>query len=553
MRASAVGAIGIVSASCALLDPFPDLAPDPPSGDGDSAVPPKGGAAARPDEKAVREPGSLQWAVLAKATLPDNIRATLAVAPSGTGLLAFSGSGDWDVNGKIFGAQGRNDVGLVWVEPNGTVRSARRYQFGDRANVSAVAFDSEEAIWVCGGTGLGGVPILRKLAPSGDEILTAGVTSTGETGSILNCYDVHVGPSGHVLATLRFAGKAVVTGMDGGTTIVTTDGSLDSLVVRIEPLTGRIVWARAIGQEGDIDDTFAVALDAQGEAYIAGTFASATMPFPGVTRKGTRDNAFVAKLAAEDGSVRWAHAWGDTAEMQILAPGELQATSRSVRAQAIAVDGNGHVAVGGRYRGTVDFEGEKRSGDLPGFYVMMLDGASGGRRWWKPGRAPQGADVAGLAFDGMDSLAIVGTALNAGHAVGDLDGVTFAAEGQASAFAGAITMDGHVRWARAVGLGPSLVVGGACRVDVVRTDDTTSVCHPSGALSGAWLLRHARVLCCIGLESSRSTNRCSSFVRTVSRSRYIDAPSISSSTSCGVRRSSSRRRSFFVTFGRTSS
>ena len=81
--------------------------------------------------------------------------------------------------------------------------------------------------------------------------------------------------------------------------------------MRIDEVTGRIVWARAIGSAGR-EFGWDVAVDAAGDVYVAGEFASSSLAFPAVSRIGSRPNALVVKLAANDGSERWTRVWGDS-------------------------------------------------------------------------------------------------------------------------------------------------------------------------------------------------------------------------------------------------
>ena len=100
------------------------------------------------------------------------------------------------------------------------------------------------------------------------------------------------------------AGDAYVAGYTGGTLAgQVSAGDSDAFVRKYGP-GGRLLWARQFGTRAD-DIAWAVAVDGTGDAYVSG---STWGVFPGRTSYGAND-AFLRKYGA-DGSVRWTRQFG---------------------------------------------------------------------------------------------------------------------------------------------------------------------------------------------------------------------------------------------------
>ena len=96
-----------------------------------------------------------------------------------------------------------------------------------------------------------------------------------------------------------------------GATTLRNAGGKDILVVKYDS-SGQIVWAKSVGASGD-EAGYRLAVDASGSVYVAGNFASSTLPFASINLRnaGGRD-LFVVKYNT-DGEVLWAQSAGGEA------------------------------------------------------------------------------------------------------------------------------------------------------------------------------------------------------------------------------------------------
>ena len=80
-------------------------------------------------------------------------------------------------------------------------------------------------------------------------------------------------------------------------------GTGDGFVAKINPTGSALVYSTYLGGASGTDDSFAIAVDSDGDAYVAGDTASANFPTVNAqqTAGGGANDAFVAKLKA-DGS-----------------------------------------------------------------------------------------------------------------------------------------------------------------------------------------------------------------------------------------------------------
>ncbi len=438
---------------CIFVDPFPEVAPDRTSN-----VPTVTDAAAETVDAATdgcdgdrcAPLKATQWSAFIASSASFESAGFIAADPTRGVVLAASGEGNWTAGGSpVLPAKDR-DVGLLFVS-DGAIQSAKRLDFGGREIVDEVAFAEGGAVWVSGIGAIEGSqihPLVRKIDAMSASTASAAIDSADAT-SQLRCSSVAV-KGAFVAIGCTGRGTITFTRPDDSTGSLTTDGSDDAFVARLDENTGRVVWARRFGGESS-DVVSAVAVDAQGDVYVAGRFESVSLSPLALTRVGTRANAFVARLRAIDGSSVWAMRYGDSVDPPILGQGESSTMSarKGVLANAIALDGKGNVVIGGAYRGTVDFGGAATQADAPGFYVLCSDAATGARRWSKVGRGPaeHGGSVSHVAFDDSGHIAVSGSVL--GKPLGTFDNRSFAIGGLVTAFSAKLaSKDGLVESVR---------------------------------------------------------------------------------------------------------
>jgi hypothetical protein len=201
------------------------------------------------------------------------------------------------------------------------------------------------------------------------------------------------------------SGNAVVGGyyvgsIDFGGGALPSAGGADIFVAKLDPL-GNHLWSSRFGSDG-IQNLLDLAIDAAGNVVLAGRFEG-TLDFGGgpLTSAGA-DDAFVVKLD-QLGNHVWSKRFGDVSNQ---------------RANAVAVDANGGVVVGGDFWETVSFGGSVLDG--PGMFVAKLD-ASGDHVWsyaFERDSGPSLRGLAGVTSDSAGDVVIVGDLFGAGTDIG---------------------------------------------------------------------------------------------------------------------------------------
>ncbi|MEI6467714.1 MAG: Ig-like domain-containing protein, partial [Verrucomicrobiota bacterium] len=194
---------------------------------------------------------------------------------------------------------------------------------------------------------------------------------------------------GNVYSAGRFTGT-VDFDPGAGVSVATSAGDADGFVTKFDR-QGNFLWVRTWGGAGT-DEVRALAVDATGGVYLAGSFSGTMDLDPGVpavpaTAKGAND-LFVVKLNAA-GQFQWGLGLGGSG------PDE---------ARALAVDAVGSVYVGGAFSAQVDFD--------PGAGTRML-GAAGANDGFVLKLDPSGALMWAITLGGKGSDQINALALDA--------------------------------------------------------------------------------------------------------------------------------------------
>jgi beta-propeller repeat-containing protein len=148
------------------------------------------------------------------------------------------------------------------------------------------------------------------------------------------------------------------------------DGLEDAFVTKVDATGSSLVWSSYLGG-GDLDEGYAVAVDAGGNAYVTGYTVSTDFPSPGGfdTSFDAAGQAFVTKVDAAGSSLLWSSYLGG---------------SDFDEGFGVAVDGSGNVYVTGDTFST-DFPspgGFDTSFDLAGeAFVTKVDAAGSSLAW----------------------------------------------------------------------------------------------------------------------------------------------------------------------------
>jgi hypothetical protein len=205
-------------------------------------------------------------------------------------------------------------------------------------------------------------------------------------------------------------------------------------------------WAHNYGTAGANAYTYATAVDASGNVYIAGYFDGATLTLGSVTlnRIGVTD-AFAAKLNAS-GAVVWAKNFGGSGS--------------TAYGGAIAVDGSGNVYLGGDFKGILTSPPLTAIGNDDAFALKL--NASGAVVWAKNFGGSSGANArgSGIAVDGSGNVYLGGYFNTA-----DLTTPPLTIIGGGDAFALKLDSSGNTTWAKNYGGSGAQAQGMAIAVD----------------------------------------------------------------------------------------
>lgn len=173
---------------------------------------------------------------------------------------------------------------------------------------------------------------------------------------------------------LDAAGNAVVAGS------VSNNGNVDFLTVKYSAADGAELWSQRQNGTGNGEDrATAVAVDAAGDVVITGS-----------SDNGRNLDLVVTKYSGADGSELWSERYNG--------PGDGDDTGT-----AIAVDPQGNIIVTGTSAG---------SNDTQDFYTACYHGRTGQRIWFERFDGPRGRDEVafpfGLALGPLNSVAITG-------------------------------------------------------------------------------------------------------------------------------------------------
>ena len=208
---------------------------------------------------------------------------------------------------------------------------------------------------------------------------------------------------GHL--ALDAAGNAYVAGSFTGTArfgaTVLTSASPDApdvFVAKVDT-AGNYLWAQSAGGSG-YDWASAIAVDAQGNAYVTGYFSSLSAAFGRLPlfNASAAGDTFVARLEGSTGTWQWAvRAGGPDAES----------------GAAIAVDAAGHVVVSGVFSSRVaDFGPISLTNARAGasdVFVAKMTTATGAWQWAQRAGGTGREDVGGLAVDAVGDVYVAGS------------------------------------------------------------------------------------------------------------------------------------------------
>lgn len=292
-----------------------------------------------------------------------------------------------------------------------------------------------------------------------DSIMSFGTLSIASQGSdegFIAKYD----PTGNILWAQSFGGR----NQDRGTSITTDNlgnvilsgffqsdtiiiggnsffyslGSSDIFVAKFNP-SGNLIWARTYGSQS-LDFNNSVVTDRQGNVFIAGSFAGASISFGTTSLINTGvvgyDDLFVAKLNSS-GNELWAISQGNSIGGEV--------------ANQLAVDSIGNLFVAGAFNGNTTSIGSynfnnSHSG-LNDLFIEKLS-PTGSQIWAKSAGSIDEDYCQGICVDSSGNIIIAGGFRNANLS---LDTITLLNSGGNDVFIAKYDQAGNIIWAKTIG------------------------------------------------------------------------------------------------------
>jgi hypothetical protein len=241
----------------------------------------------------------------------DNVL-TVAATPDGGFVAGGFIHGKVPFGDVELQAEAYEDAFLVKLAADGAVQWAKRYG-GDRNDrFMRIAVDGQGSIYALaqfegkpsfGGDRLesqGGFDIaVVKLTPDGDHVWSRGFGGQDNDGAL----GLAVDPAGNVTFAGSFDKTLTIEGVEH-----TAMGTSDILIVRFNA-DGTIAWSKSMGARGE-DVGAAAAADAAGNVVVAGWFEKEVDLGKGKAVSAGNKDAFALKLDRA-GNVRWVQTFGD--------------------------------------------------------------------------------------------------------------------------------------------------------------------------------------------------------------------------------------------------
>ena len=238
---------------------------------------------------------------------------------------------------------------------------------------------------------------LAKYAKSGSLTWAKDIRG-GDASSVAQGAAISIDSGGNVIISGTFTGS-VNFDPGAGNTSFTALGRNDVFIAKYDP-SGNLLWARdVVGTSGTIDEGYALAVDPSGNVAVAGSYQS-TATFGATTlNAGGMFEGFVAKLNPS-GQFLWAKSTTGSG-------------SSVAQTAGLTIDTSGNVISAGFYSGTVDFDPNAGTTNLPSassraIFIQKLDG--NGNLVWAQGIAGSDINQANsVVADASGNLYVTGT------------------------------------------------------------------------------------------------------------------------------------------------
>ena len=353
---------------------------------------------------------------------------------TGALIVAAQGASSSDFGGGALVSAGSWDLYLAKFAPDGAHVWSKRYgdsaaQFGDGWSL---AVDPGGEFVVAGGfqgkIDLGGGPLssmsiadifLARFKGDGSHVWSKSFKSSSYALSD----GLGIDGDGEVYLAGYFTGSLDL----GGGQLVAPGLSKDGFVAKFTAAGGH-VWSQRFGDTQN-QEVHGLAVDAAGNATIAGYFAGTMNPGNGQLVSAGSDDAFVVRYDTVGNAV-WAKRFGDGKYQQVL---------------ALARSPDGRVTIAGRFEGSVDFGGGPLLAPSQRGFVAQFE--PDGKPVWSKLIASGAVQPQSIAADGFGTL--VATGFFTGMA--DFGGGALVSEGGDDIFVVKLGPAGTHVWSRRFG------------------------------------------------------------------------------------------------------
>jgi hypothetical protein len=275
---------------------------------------------------------------------------------------------------------GLNIAFLMKFDPDGELLFSTYFGGNRNEEGLAVAVDSQGNIYLAGRASSTDLPVKNALQPvmsgGGQDAFIAKYTPgyklayatyLGGTGGTDNIYAIAIGPDDSLFVT----GESISPGMATPDAYITRPPSYSSFLAKLNPAGDAITYFTYIGWPGGYTTSHALAVDAQGRAYVGGHTSSKQLPVtPNAIQPayagGFRD-AFLARISADGKSADY---------LTYLGGSTKGATDPDETVNDIKIDAHGHVYVTGE-TSSPDFPSRRLvqpvEGGAQDAFLMRLD------------------------------------------------------------------------------------------------------------------------------------------------------------------------------------
>lgn len=321
----------------------------------------------------------------------DCVAHGVAVSGSGDVIVVGEANGDVDFGGGLLQLSKNNtiDVFVARFYASGQHRWSKLFGNGPPDQMAyAVAVDgagnSVVAGTFAGNLDFGAGPVLS--SAGGTDIFVAKFNPDGAALWSKRFGD-SAGPQAASAVAIDAQGNVIVAGsfrgsINLGGQDLTTNGGADVFVAKLDA-SGDHIWSKSSGSPSD-DEAHGVAVDANGDVYLTGHFRSSVVVGPNITLTSAGgEDAFLVKLDPS-GKTLWGKSFGNSANQ---------------RAVGVAADAAGNVVVTGAFSGQIDFgKGPSSSAGSNDGFVAKLD-PTGAPLWARAfgGAADQGGATVALS------------------------------------------------------------------------------------------------------------------------------------------------------------